>query len=240
MFDDFKQNILEHSKENEKLLSATLPPDVLEKCKRDGIDPDNVTLQQLFPQCLDACGSDTSLMSGAETEILITYGETRKYLLEHYPQTRREAEQLGQVWTELPEETVQINMALARDDPKKKLFFQLMIKLEAIYEKIAVLQTQASEYEKICLRFYWHLTYNWNKASGKGSFQAVLHDAEIFEIVEAYFKICRKYKVAVFEEPYYFLSDQQRRLVKLEGDMLRRTTEYNDFEVRVSILEDLA
>jgi hypothetical protein len=112
--------------------------------------------------------------------------------------------------------------------------------MEAIYQKIAVLQAQASDYEKVCLRFYWHLTYNWNNAPDKRSFQSVLHDADIFEIVEAYFKICRKYHVAVFEEPYYFLSDQQRRSVKLEGDILRRTTEYSDFEVGVSILEDLA
>jgi hypothetical protein len=239
MFEDFKHKIREHSnKDRKKPLSSTLAPEVLEKCKQKGIDPDNVSLLQLFPESLDACGSDVSLMSGAETEILIAYANTRKYLLEHYPQTRQEAEQLGQVWTELPNDNIQIDMTLARDDPKKKLFFQLMIKLEAIYQKIAVLQSQASEYEKICLRFYWHLTYNWNKAD-KGSFQKVLNDAEIFQIVEAYFKICRKYHVAVFEEPYYFLSDEKHRQVKVEGDILRRTTEYSDFDVHVTILEDL-
>jgi hypothetical protein len=239
MFEDFKHKIREQ-KSSSKPLSSTLSPEVLKKCRQQGIDHDKVTLQQLFPECIDACGSDTSLMSGAETKIMITYAKTRRYLIEHYPQTRQEAELLGKVWTEMPEDPVQINLALAKDDPKKKLFFELMIKLMAIYEKIAVLQAQASEYEKICLRFYWHLTYNWNQAPDKGSFQKVLHDAEIFEIVEAYFKICRKYHLAVFEEPYYFLSDQQRKAVKLEGDMLRRNTEYSDFEIHVSILEDLA
>jgi len=239
MFEDFKQKIIEH-KESGKALSATLSPEVLEKCKQQNINPDNVSLQQLFPECLDACGSDTSLMSGAETEIMLAYAKTRKYLLEHYPQTRQEAEMLGLAWTEMLEDHVQINMALAKDDPKKKRFFQLIMKLDAIYEKIAVLQAQASDYEKICLRFYWHLTYNWNLSSDKGSFQKVLQDKDIFEIVEAYFKICRKYHVAVFEEPYYFLSDQQRMAVKLEGDMLKRTTNYCDFEIHVSILEDFA
>ncbi len=240
MFEDFKEKVRQYNPDREKAEPTIYSPEVLEKLKQQGIVPENVTLQQLFPETLDACGSDTSLMSGAETQILISYAKTRKYLLENYPQTRQEAEQLGRVWTEMPEDSVQINMALAKDDPKKKLFFQLMIKLEVIYGKIAVLQAQASDYEKVCLRFYWHLTYNWNKAPGKRSFQSVLHDADIFEIVEAYFKICRKYHVAVFEDPYYFLSDQQRRSVKLEGDILRRTTEYSDFEVGVSILEDLA
>jgi hypothetical protein len=240
LFEDFKEKIRQHtSKSIETEEQSSLSPEVLEKLKERGINPETVTLQQLFPEVLDACGSDTSLMSGAETEILVSYAKTRRYLLEHYPQTRQDAEQLGRVWTELPDEPVQINMALAKDDPKKRLFFQLMLKLEEIYEKIAVLQAQASEYEKICLRFYWHLTYNWDKATGKGSFQKILNDAEIFEVVEAYFKICRKYHVPLFDEPYYFLSDQQRRAVKLEGDSLRRTTEYSDFEVHVSILEDL-
>ena len=44
----------------------------------------------------------------------------------------------------------------------------------------------------------------------------------------------------VFEEPYYFLSEEQKRDVKLEGDMLRRTTEYSDNEIRISILEAFA
>ena len=111
-------------------------PEVLENLKQRGIDPAHVTLQQLFHECLAACGSDTSLMSGAETRILISYAKIRKYLLEHYPQTRQEAQLLGKVWTELPEESVQINLILAKDDPKKKLFFKLMVNLEAIYEKI--------------------------------------------------------------------------------------------------------
>lgn len=49
MFEDFKQNILEHNnKDSSQSLSTSLSSEVLKKCKQDGIDPDNVTLQQLF------------------------------------------------------------------------------------------------------------------------------------------------------------------------------------------------
>jgi hypothetical protein len=68
----------------------------------------------------------------------------------------------------------------------------------------------------------------------------VLRDSDIFEIVESYFKICRKYRVPTFEEPYGFLTEQRRLEIKLEGDMLRRTASYSDIEIHVSILEELA
>jgi hypothetical protein len=68
-----------------------LYPEVLEKLKQRGIDPENVTLKQMFPETLDPDGNDLSLMSGAEWEIMVTYAKTRKYLLEKYPQTQEEA-----------------------------------------------------------------------------------------------------------------------------------------------------
>jgi hypothetical protein len=58
--------------------------------------------------------------------------------------------------------------------------------------------------------------------------------------VDTFFKICRKYHLPTFEETYNFLSEQRRQDVKLEEDVLRRTTTYSDFEIRVSILEELA
>jgi hypothetical protein len=91
-----------------------------------------------------------------------------------------------------------------------------------------------------CLRLYWHLSYNWNHGPSVKSFREVLRDTDIFEIVEAYFKICRKYHLPTFEEPYDFLPEQRRLEIKLEGDMLRCTTSYSDFEIRISILEELA
>jgi hypothetical protein len=112
--------------------------------------------------------------------------------------------------------------------------------MKAIYDKVDTLQRSASEYEKFCLRLYWHLTYNWTHAPNVKSFREVLPDSDVFEIVEAYFKICRKYHLPTFEEPYDFLTEQRRLEIKMEGDMLRRTTNYSDIEIKVSILEGLA
>jgi hypothetical protein len=63
-------------------------------------------------------------MSGAEWEIMVTYAKTRKYLLEKYPQSQEEAKMLGQQWDEEPEEPYQINIAKAREDPKKRFSFK--------------------------------------------------------------------------------------------------------------------
>jgi hypothetical protein len=46
-------------------------------------------------------------------------------------------------------------------------------------------------------------------------------DSEILEIVETYFRTCRKYHMPTFEEPYYFLTEQRRLEAKLEGDLLK-------------------
>jgi hypothetical protein len=58
----------------------------------------------------------------------------------------------------------------------------------------------------VCLRLYWHLSYNWTHAPNVLSFQKVLCNCDIFEIVKSYFRICRKYHLPTFEEPYDFLS----------------------------------
>ena len=237
MFEDFKDKIRQH--ESEKTESQSLPPEVMVKLKSQGLDPETVTMEQLFPETLDEGGNDLSLMSGAEWEIMITYAKTRKFLIEKYPQSQEEAKMLGQPWDEEPEEPYQINVVKALDDPQSRVFVKALFQLSAIYDKVEILQTQASEYEKYCLPLYWHLTYNWNHAPNVKSFREVLPDSDIFELVEAYFKICRKYHVPTFEEPYHFLDSQRRQEIKLEGDVLKRTISYSDNEIRVSILEDL-
>ena len=95
MFEDFKDKVREHSQGEQKPVSASLSPQVLEKLEKEGIDPDNFTLKQLWPEVLDDDGNDLSLMSGAEWEIMITYAKTRKYLLEKYPQSQEEAKMIG-------------------------------------------------------------------------------------------------------------------------------------------------
>src|SRR5665647_2360211 len=162
MFDDFKDKIRRHNGEKEE--ARSLSPDVIAKLQSQGLDPETVTLAQLFPETLDPDGNDLSLMSGAEWEIMITYAKTRKYLLEKYPQSQEEAKMLGQQWDEEPEEPYQINIAKTQNDPHRKVFFKALLQMKAIYDKIDFLQRNASEYEKICLRLYWHLTYNWTHA----------------------------------------------------------------------------
>jgi hypothetical protein len=97
-----------------------------------------------------------------------------------------------------------------------------MPQMKAIYDKQQVLQTQTTDYEKICLHIYWHLTWNWNRAPNIEAFRATINDTDIFETVAAYFKICRKCYQPTFEEPYYFLSKHKRRDIKLEGDMISK------------------
>ncbi len=218
-----------------------MSPHVIEKLKQEDIDPKNCTLKQLFPEVIDKDGStDLSLMSGSEFEVMVTFVELRKYLIEKYPQSQQESKMLCQVWDEEPQEPNQINVVKAKEDPKSKIFLQTLLKMKIIYGKIDVLQAQASEYEKICLRFYWHLTYNWNNSPNRDGFRQCLPDSDIFEVVDAYFKICRKYHVPTFEEPYYFLSEKKRQDIKLEGDMIKRTTDYSENEIHISILEAFA
>jgi hypothetical protein len=238
MFEDFKEKIRQ-KQQQEQTQSTGYSPQILEKLQQSGIDPDNITLKQLFPATLDESGNDLSLMSGAEMEIMVTYAKTRKILLEKYPQSQEEVQILGQSWDEEPGELYRINIEKARQDPLSKVFLKILNQLKEIYDKIDVLQHQASEFEKICLRFYWHLTFNWNHVP-INSFREILPDSDIFEVVEAYFKICRKYRVPTFEEPYYFLSEHRRCEIKLEGDLLKRSTEYSDNEIQVSILEAFA
>ena len=236
MFEDFKDKIPEHG-QNSNGNKLDLSPEVLAKLKKEGIDPETCTLKQLFPEVLDQDGSDLSLLSAVELDVMVTYFSTRKYLLEKYPQSQHEAKTLGEPWAQEPDEPNQIDIAKARYDPKAEIFYDLMPQMKAIYDKLYVLQTQTTDYEKICIRIYWHLSHNWNRAPNIEAFRATINDTDIFEEVDAYFKICKKYHQPTFEEPYYFLSEQKRRDIKLEGDMIKRTTNYSENEIHISILE---
>jgi hypothetical protein len=65
---------------------------------------------------------------------------------------------------------------------------------------------------------------------------ACMH-TDLYETVESYFRILRKYGLHTTEEPYYFLSPKRRRSVKISGDMLKRSTQLDDNEIHISILE---
>jgi hypothetical protein len=69
MFEDFKEKIVKlQNKQDRKIPSmfTKLAPEITEKLRKSGIDPDNFTIQQLFPATYDGDGNDLSLMSGAE------------------------------------------------------------------------------------------------------------------------------------------------------------------------------
>jgi len=244
LFEAFKQKVQMH---NERIFASQstlgLVSEGLAEFKAPNLDSTDFALRQLFSPALDDAGVDLSLMSGAEAAFLITYAKIRRYFVEQYP-SRPDTATYGGDWTEDPQVSQaasQIDVAKAKCDPKIYPYFEALLKLLVVYDKLEVLQIQASEYEKICLRIYSRLTYNWthtkNKADLKHSFLECLED--LFEIVETYFKICHKYAVPVFEEPYAFLPDEFKREVKLAGDVLRWTSVYSDFEIHLSILEGL-
>ncbi|MGD6806833.1 MAG: hypothetical protein ACQCN4_07725 [Candidatus Bathyarchaeia archaeon] len=234
MFEDFKEKIKERNREKPE--SSGLFPEVEAKLKEQGLDPATVTLDDMYPKELDKEGNDLSLMSGFELDIWVTFWKTRYYLAEKYPMPKEanpSEEQQVQA-----DEVPQINIKKARDDPKSKVYLEALDKVVLIYGKIETLQAHASRFEKVCLRHYGYVTYNWAHARNVEKFRSHLTDTDIFEAVDAYFKICRKYHVPTLEEPYYFLSEQRRLDMKLEGDMLKRTGNYGENEIHVSILEE--
>jgi hypothetical protein len=57
MFDDFKEKVRQHKEDKEKTeLATTYSSEAKEKLKQRDIDPNNVILQHLFPESLDADG----------------------------------------------------------------------------------------------------------------------------------------------------------------------------------------
>ena len=94
MFESSKEKIRQRKIRRSR--AEFLSPKVVAKLQSRGLDPKTVTIGQLFPEVLDEEGNDLSLMSGAEWEILITYAKTRKFLIEKYPQSKEEANMLGQ------------------------------------------------------------------------------------------------------------------------------------------------
>ena len=121
-----------------------------------------------------------------------------------------------------------------------------MFTVKQIMDKNARLRLSLTEYETYCIRLYTKVILNWTwEAKNKKRQQEVKQfckaftKADLYEIVEAYFKIMRKYGEKTYEEPYYWLSPKQRREIKYEGEMLKRSTMFDDNEIRVSILEEL-
>ena len=108
-----------------------------------------------------------------------------------------------------------------------------MNEVKEAFDRVNILQHMATEYDKKVVRFYSHVTNNWNRVK----WREILRDLDIYEMVESYYKVLRKHGLTTNEEPYYFLSPDKKRKVKYAGDMAKRSTQIDDSEIQVSILE---
>lgn len=196
------------------------------------------------PKTLDGClsatvdkeGVDVSLMTGLDLQRLEQYGMLRKEMSEKYPKPLNQRED--------DDDTILIEQA--QHDAKAHLFTQLLSTVKETYDRVDMLQTFATEYDKKVVRFYGHITLNWGHLrivegmphQGR-EWLKLLGDQGIYEMVENYYKVLRKYGLSTEEEPYYFLSPQQKQKIKYAGDMLKRNTMIDDSEIKLSILEGL-
>lgn len=185
------------------------------------------TVDECLAATLDQDGVDVSLWTGLDMQRFKQYCMLRNELSQKYPKPESEREETDDT----------LNMQEAHQDSKASLFTRLLMTVHAMYERIDMLQNFATEYDKKIVRFYSHVTLNWPD-QGK-EWLKMLEDHGIYEMVESYFKVLRKYGLGTEEEPYYFLSPQQKQKVKFAGDMLKRSTMMDDGEIKLSVLEGL-
>jgi len=183
--------------------------------------------REMISEYLNEEGQDVSLITGLDLKYFELYGKTRMELAKKYPKKKELRE-----WDD---DT--INITEAKEDPKAPLFIKALNRSKEMYDRVDILQHMATEYEKQAVRLYAELTRFWADATPKA--RKAWHDSDIYEIVESYFKILRKYGLTTKEEPYYFLSPRHKRKVKYEGEMLKRSTQIDDTEIKVSLLEIL-
>jgi len=194
---------------------------------------EKITLKDILPE-ITVNGIDYSLLTQREIQHLQLYSKLRNELSEKYPNPHPEYD----------DDTV--NIQGAKKDEKASQFTRSIMTVHALLEKIDHLKTLAAPYEIHCVRLYCKLLMNWmwetktqEEKQRKKQFLSIFRKSDIYEIVEAYFRICRKYGEPIYEEPYYWLSPKQRREIKYEGEMLKRSTYFDDSEIQVSLLEEL-
>ena len=175
-------------------------------------------------------GVDWSLLTGLDIQHFTLYCKIRNELSKKYPKPKE--------LMEADDDTVDISKA--RHDAKAPLFLRALDKVHDAFERVQVLQYLATKYDKKAVRLYCHLSNNWENPEIKYlEYRKAYTDADIYEIVESYFKILRKHGLTTQEEPYYFLTSQRKRKVKIEGEMLKRSTQIDDSEIKISIMEIL-
>lgn len=184
------------------------------------------TLEQCLAATVSEDGVDYSLATGLDMQRLAQYAKLRKKLSDKYPNRGP-----------MEDEDDTLDIIRAREDLQAPLFLRLMLPVKAMFDRVEMLQEFATEYDKKVVRWYAHITLNWPNQNAM--WLKLLGDEGVYEMVDNYFKVLRKYGVSTEEEPYYFLSPEQKRRIRHVGDMLKRTTQMDDSEIKLSILEGL-
>ena len=197
------------------------------------VESEKLTLKELLPE-IKVGGIDYSLLTQREWHFFKIYSDLRKELSKKYPNPYPEDE----------EDT--LDDEAAQQDVKAPQFRKVLITIEGLLQKIDTINMLCTPYEVHCIRLYCKYLVNAlcevkskKRKEGIKQFLSVFHDLDLFEITESYFKIMRKYGFPTHEEPYYWLSPKRRREIKYEGEMLKRSTMFDDAEIRVSLLEEI-
>jgi len=185
--------------------------------------------EKSLTEFLSKDGVDWSLLTGLDIQHFTLYCKIRNELSKKYPNPKELME----------EEDDTVNIKEARHDAKAPLFLRALDMVHDAFERVGILQYVSTEYEKKAIRLYSHLTNNWDNPKVSRDYRKAYTDLDLYEIVESYFKILRKYGILTDEEPYYFLTPQHKRKVKVEGEMLKRSTQIDDSEIKISIMEIL-
>ena len=192
-----------------------------------------ITLKEMLPEIIVG-GIDYSLITHRETNFFIMYGSLRKEFSKKYPNPNP-----------IDEDDTFID-SLAQKDEKADLFREALLHVKAVLDKIDKLKLLASDYEIACARLYCKYVFNLMHTIKDKKRQAEIKefcnaftDTDLYEIVESYFKVIRKNGLSVYEEPYYFLSPKRKREIIYTGEMLKRSTLFDNNEIQVSLLEEL-
>jgi hypothetical protein len=197
------------------------------------VEPEKLTLKDFLPEII-VDGIDYSLITHREANFFKIYGSLRKEFSRKYPNPHPE-----------DDDDTFID-SLAQKDAKADMFRESLLKVYDILNKIDKLKMLATDYEIACARIYCKYIINrmWTVNNEKRrkevkQFVDAFTDTDLYEIVESYFMVMRKYGLSVYEEPYYFLTPKRRRDIRHTGEMLKRSTYFDDNEIQVSLLEDL-
>ncbi len=193
----------------------------------------NVTVEQMLPE-IKVGGIDYSILTQREWHFFKIYSDLRKELSKKYPNPFPEDE----------EDT--LDNEAAQQDVKAPQFRKVLRTIEVLLEKIDTINMLCTPYELHCIRLYCKYLVNAlcegkskTRKEGIKQFLSVFTKTDLYEITESYFKIMRKYGLPTHEEPYYWLSPKRRREIKYDGEMLKRSTLFDENEIRVSILEEI-